>query len=120
MTTTSTLSRLPLNVEHVMRQFNRRGDLNEAQFLYGEVARRMDERLRLVRLEPTKLLDAGCGAGAQIPLLHARYPNAHFIGQDHNAGLLALAQAVGLPGHSLAPPARGQGRHPGPVVHPAA
>lgn len=79
-----------------MRQFNRRGDLNEAQFLYGEVARRMDERLRLVRLEPTKLLDAGCGAGAQIPLLHARYPNAHFIGQDHNAGLLALAQQYAL------------------------
>lgn len=75
-----------------MRQFNRRGNLNEAQFLYGEVARRMDERLRLVRLEPAQLLDAGCGAGAQIPLLHARYPNAHFIGQDHNAGLLKRAQ----------------------------
>lgn len=75
-----------------MRQFNRRGDLSEAQFLYGEVARRMDERLRLVRLEPAQLLDAGCGAGAQIPLLHARYPNAHLIGQDLNAGLLKRAQ----------------------------
>ena len=75
-----------------MRQFNRRGDLSEAQFLYGEVARRMDERLRLVRLEPAQLLDAGCGAGAQIPLLHARYPNAHLLGQDLNAGLLKHAQ----------------------------
>ena len=75
-----------------MRQFSRRGDLSEAQFLYGEVARRMDERLRLVRLEPAQLLDAGCGAGAQFPLLHARYPNAHLIGQDLNAGLLKLAQ----------------------------
>ena len=75
-----------------MRQFNRRGDLSEAQFLYGEVARRMDERLRLVRLEPAQLLDAGCGAGAQIPLLNARYPNAHLLGQDLNAGLLKHAQ----------------------------
>jgi len=75
-----------------MRQFSRRGDLSEAQFLYGEVARRMDERLRLVRLAPTQLLDAGCGAGAQIPLLHARYPNAQLIGQDLNAGLLKRAQ----------------------------
>lgn len=75
-----------------MRQFSRRGDLSEAQFLYGEVARRMDERLRLVRLAPAQLLDAGCGAGAQIPLLHARYPNAHLIGQDLNAGLLKRAQ----------------------------
>jgi malonyl-CoA O-methyltransferase len=92
MTTTSTPNRLPLSAEHVMRQFSRRGDLSEAQFLYGEVARRMDERLRLVRLAPTQLLDAGCGAGAQIPLLHARYPNAQLIGQDLNAGLLKRAQ----------------------------
>ena len=92
MTTTSTPTRLPLNPEHVLRQFNRRGDLSEAQFLYGEVARRMDERLRLVRLDPKIMLDAGCGAGTQIPLLHARYPDTHLIGQDHNAGLLRLAQ----------------------------
>lgn len=92
MTTTSTPTRLPLNSEHVLRQFNRRGDLSDAQFLYGEVARRMDERLRLVRLDPTQMLDAGCGAGAQISLLHTRYPNTHLIGQDHNAGLLSLAQ----------------------------
>jgi malonyl-CoA O-methyltransferase len=92
MTTTSTPDRLPIHSGHVLRQFNRRGDLNDAQFLYGEVARRMDERLRLVRLAPLDMLDAGCGAGAQIPLLHARYPDAHLIGQDHNAGLIKLAQ----------------------------
>lgn len=92
MTKTSTLSHLPLSVEHVIRQFSRRGDLSEAQFLYGEVARRMDERLRLVRLEPVQLLDAGCGAGAQIHLLHSRYPKARLIGQDHNMALLKLAE----------------------------
>lgn len=92
MTTTSTPERLPINTEHVLRQFKRRGDLEEAQFLYGEVARRMDERLRLVRLTPTCMLDAGCGAGAQIARLHARYPQAQFIGQDHNPALLELAQ----------------------------
>jgi len=92
MTTTSTPDRLPIHSDHVLRQFNRRGDLSDAQFLYGEVARRMDERLRLVRLAPQDMLDAGCGAGAQIPLLHARYPDAHLIGQDHNAGLIKLAQ----------------------------
>lgn len=92
MTTTSTPDGLPINPDHVLRQFNRRGDLSDAQFLYGEVARRMDERLRLVRLTPQNMLDAGCGAGAQIPLLHARYPDAHLIGQDHNAGLIKRAQ----------------------------
>ncbi|MDN4017210.1 methyltransferase domain-containing protein [Zwartia panacis] len=92
MTTSSTPSRLPLNAEHVRRQFSRRGDLSDAQFLYGEVARRMDERLRLVRLTPDQILDAGCGAGTQLSLLHARYPLARILGQDHNPGLLKLAQ----------------------------
>jgi len=92
MTTTSTPERLPLNSEHVIRQFTRRGDLGKAQFLYGEIARRMDERLRLVRIEPGQILDSGCGAGAQMALLHQRYPNARYIGQDHNIGLLKMAQ----------------------------
>jgi len=52
----------------------------------------MDERLRLVRLTPDQILDAGCGAGAQLSLLHARYPLARILGQDHNPGLLKLAQ----------------------------
>ena len=92
MTTLSTPNRLPLNSFHVMRQFSRRGDLSDAQFLYGEVARRMDERLRLVRLAPERILDAGCGAGAQLSLLHDRYPQAHLIGQDHNPDLLDIAR----------------------------
>ena len=52
----------------------------------------MDERLRLVRLKPEQLLDAGCGAGQQIGLLHTRYPSARYIGQDHSAPLLQHAQ----------------------------
>ncbi len=88
----STPNTLPLNSAHVALQFSRRGDLSAAQFLYGEVARRMDERLRLVRLQPEQILDAGCGAGQQIALLHSRYPTARYIGQDHSTTLLGLAQ----------------------------
>lgn len=92
MTTTPTPDRLALSPAHVRAQFNRRGDLASAQFLYGEIARRMDERLRLVRIDPLNILDSGCGAGAQISLLHARYPNAHYLGLDHNAHLLSWAK----------------------------
>ena len=88
----STPNTLPLNSAHVALQFSRRGDLSAAQFLYGEVARRMDERLRLVRLQPEHILDAGCGAGQQIALLHHRYPSARYIGQDHTSSLLGRAQ----------------------------
>jgi malonyl-CoA O-methyltransferase len=88
----STPNTLPLNPAHVALQFGRRGDLSAAQFLYGEVARRMDERLRLVRLQPEQILDAGCGAGQQVPLLHRRYPAARYLGQDHSPTLLKQAQ----------------------------
>lgn len=92
MTESSTPSRLPINTKHVLRQFSRREDLASAQFLYGEVARRMDERLRLVRLQPLRVLDAGCGAGHQFSLLHQRYPEATYIGQDNNPDLIAIAK----------------------------
>jgi malonyl-CoA O-methyltransferase len=88
----STPNTLPLNPAHVALQFSRRGDLSAAQFLYGEVARRMDERLRLVRLQPEQILDAGCGAGHQLHLLHSRYPTARYLGQDHSQTLLKQAQ----------------------------
>ena len=40
------LPTLPIVSADVPRQFARRGDLSEAQFLYGEVARRMLGRLQ--------------------------------------------------------------------------
>ena len=94
MTPLSTPETLPIDPRHVALQFSRRGNLADAQFLYGEVARRMDERLRLVRLDPKVILDAGCGAGQQMPLLRARYPDARCIGQDHNAALIKHARKL--------------------------
>jgi malonyl-CoA O-methyltransferase len=83
---------LPLSTAHVRRQFARRGDLSEAQFLYGEVARRMLGRLAYIRLDPRQMLDAGCGAGDNLALLRERYPQAGYIGLDHCEPLLAQAR----------------------------
>lgn len=83
---------LPLSTEHVLRQFARRGDLSEAQFLYGEIARRMLGRLTYIRLTPAQMLDAGCGAGDNLPLLRERYPEAGYTGLDGCAPLLAHAR----------------------------
>ena len=88
----STPTTLAISTEHVKRQFSRRGDLAQAQFLYGEIAKRMDERLRLVRLKPLAILDAGCGAAQQFALLHGRYPEARYLGQDNNPDLLTHAK----------------------------
>ncbi|MBZ1349817.1 methyltransferase domain-containing protein [Alcaligenaceae bacterium LF4-65] len=92
MTSLSTPNRLPIDAKHVALQFARRGDLSNAQFLYAEIAKRMDQRLKLIRLQPREILDAGCGAGQQLSLLHTRYPSAHYHGLDHCTALLNQAQ----------------------------
>lgn len=89
---------LPINSADVARQFARRGDLENAQFLYGEVARRMLDRLRYIRVQPQRMLDAGCGAGASLPLLRERYPEAAYVGLDACEPLLQMARARHSPG----------------------
>ncbi len=42
----------------------------------------MHERLEYVKLAPGRMLDAGCGQGEDLRLLHARYPAAETIGID--------------------------------------
>lgn len=92
MSQPSSLPDLPINPLDVSRQFARRGDLAQAQFLYGEIASRMMGRLGYIRLQPQAMLDAGCGAGDNLPLLRERYPQAAYTGLDHCAPLLAIAR----------------------------
>lgn len=91
------LPSLPLAREHVALQFGRRGDLETAQFLYGEIGARMFERLEYIRLAPRAMLDAGCGAGAALERLQARYPAAAYTGVDLSAAVLAHARRLHLP-----------------------
>ncbi|MGQ9685428.1 MAG: malonyl-ACP O-methyltransferase BioC [Thiobacillaceae bacterium] len=59
-----------------------------AAYLQQEVARRLNERLEVMRIEPERILDAGCGTGYALPLLKARYPQARLIGLDLALGML--------------------------------
>lgn len=83
---------LPIDANHVRRQFDRRAPLDEAQFLYGEIARRMLHRLGYIRVNPGKLLDAGCGAGHAVEPLRVRFPEMDYTGQDISPALLAIAR----------------------------
>ena len=83
---------LPLSAPHVARQFDRRAGHDHAQFLYGEIAHRMMNRLGYIRLAPTQVLDAGCGSGDNLPLLRAKYPQVAYTGLDHSTQQLAQAQ----------------------------
>lgn len=53
----------------------------------------MAERLDMVMLRPARLLDLGCGTGADLQPLRARYPDMQMIGLDRSAAMLAQAAA---------------------------
>jgi malonyl-CoA O-methyltransferase len=54
----------------------------DAAVLAREVEARMLERLQYIRLEPDRILDAGCGMGRSASLLAERYPHARVMGLD--------------------------------------
>lgn len=65
-------------------------------FLYREMARRMGERLDMIRIDPQQILDGGCGLGADRSMLCLRYPKARWIGVDSSLGMLTEGQSEDL------------------------
>lgn len=84
-------STLPLQPAHVIRQFARRAPLDQAQFLYGEIAQRMLQRLSYIKIQPQAVLDAGCGAGHALEPLRARYDAIKYTGVDSCEPLIQTA-----------------------------
>jgi len=66
---------------------------DEAAFLQQEVARRLDDHLDGVKIEPQRILDAGCGTGFGASLLRARFPRADVVGLDLAQAMLRQALA---------------------------
>jgi malonyl-CoA O-methyltransferase len=60
----------------VLRRLARRP---EPPWLHGEVARRMAERLAIVKLQPARILDWWSFLGAGATLLRSAYPKAHIV-----------------------------------------
>jgi malonyl-CoA O-methyltransferase len=67
----------------VKRAFGRAAaTYDAAAVLQREVGQRLVARLDVVRLEPQRILDVGCGTGEATAELVARYPGAHVVGLD--------------------------------------
>lgn len=82
------------------RQVRRAADRAAAHYnahatIEREIGRRMLERLDYVRIAPRCVLDLGCAAGAAMPALLERYPEARVIGVDHSLAMLRAGQPVG-------------------------
>jgi malonyl-CoA O-methyltransferase len=71
-----------------------------APWLHGEVARRMSERLPVIRQRPEALIDWGSRAGASTALLAEAYPKARQI-RVELASLASEAAATDAPWWSL-------------------
>ncbi len=69
-------------VEHVLRRLAR---LPEPPWLHGEVARRMAERLGLIKLRPQRIVDWWSFLGASEAVLRAAYPNAEIVAVEPHA-----------------------------------
>ncbi|MFC7298561.1 methyltransferase domain-containing protein [Herminiimonas aquatilis] len=82
----------PIDLNRVRTLFNDPARVVESTFLRREVATRMHERLALVRLAPERVLDAGCGEGADLTTLQKRFPKATMLGLDASPAMLAQAQ----------------------------
>ncbi|MEL7448382.1 MAG: malonyl-ACP O-methyltransferase BioC [Pseudomonadota bacterium] len=61
---------------------------NEAAVLHDRVREQLLERLDVVDLAPSVVLDVGAGTGRAIPVLKRRFPKAKLFAIDHSAAML--------------------------------
>jgi malonyl-CoA O-methyltransferase len=85
-------SSAPIDTSHVRRLFSRTERVQDSDFLRREIAGRMFDRLGLVKIRPARLLDAGCGEGADLAQLQALYPDSEILGLDGAEALLRTAR----------------------------
>ena len=83
----------PIDLQQVRRLFASPARVAESGFLRREIAGRMFERLELIKLAPSVVLDAGCGDGADLPVLRQRFGGARLVGVDASAAMLQAARA---------------------------
>lgn len=84
----------PIDLGRVRTLFAEPSRIAESNFLRREVAMRMHERLALIKIVPERVLDAGCGEGADLATLQKRFPQAEMIGLDASPAMLHEAQMV--------------------------
>ena len=82
MTVSGDVEAWPIDPARMRRNFASRRVLDGDDFLQREVGRRMLERLATVRIDATRVVDLGCGAGGDLPQLRRRFDAAEVIGLD--------------------------------------
>lgn len=88
----------PVCVPALQRVIGRLGRTGGAPWLHGEVARRMAERLPVIRQRPDTVIDWASALGASHEMLAGTYPKARLIAVERDAPSRdATARALALP-----------------------
>jgi malonyl-CoA O-methyltransferase len=87
----------PVQAEALAQITRRMGRASEAPWLHGEVARRMAERLAVIRLQPHTLVDWCSFNGASQVLLSRAYPQAQVLRVEADAALRHRGQSRTAP-----------------------
>jgi malonyl-CoA O-methyltransferase len=82
----------PIDIQRVRQLFAQPAQVAESAFLRREIAGRMHERLSLVKITPQRVLDAGCGEGADLPTLQSTFAGAQLLGLDASGTMLNSAR----------------------------
>lgn len=73
----------PDAVPHVVRQFRRSAATFDSHAaVFESVGERLRERLGVLAIKPSRILDLGCRSGYQLAALRGLYPDADVIGVD--------------------------------------
>ena len=82
-----------IDKKQVRRAFSRAApDYDATAVLQREVCQRMLERLDYIKLQPSRILDAGSGTGWGSRQLAQRYPAAQIVSLDMALGMLNVAR----------------------------
>jgi malonyl-CoA O-methyltransferase len=82
----------PIDLLQVRECFSQPARMQQSDFLRREIASRMHDRLKLVKIAPLRVLDAGCGPGADLGLLQKDFRAAQIIGLDAAQAMIRAAQ----------------------------
>jgi len=87
------MNEFEINKREVRRAFNKAAAHYDATaVLQREVCSRMLERLDYIKLQPTRILDAGSGTGWGTRQLAQRYPSSQMVALDIAIGMLNAAR----------------------------
>lgn len=89
------MEKFEIDKKEVRRAFSRAAtDYDAAAVVQHEVCKRMLERLEIIKLQPSRILDAGSGTGWGTRQLGERYKDADIVSLDIAIGMLQAAKGT--------------------------